>query len=97
MISWFTSWFYTESVIIGPGRGFIQGKDGKEMKAVIAANPKQFLMVTPEEINTIRNNLRKTKINDEPAPHFVHPMIQQLHDVLQNGNDQYFLSLKQTV
>jgi hypothetical protein len=91
MFGWVTSWWSTGS-FTGPARN--APNDGKNIKAIFDQRPKQVMVVTEEEIGTIRKGLKKTQINAMPPKSQKPPIMAELDNVFGQGNMSYFEMLR---
>lgn len=87
MFGWVTSWWSAGS-FTGPARN--APNDGKNIKELFDQRPKQVMILTQEQVVTIRKNLRKTQTNATPPLSQKPPIMAELDTVFGQGNDSYF-------
>lgn len=87
MFGWVTSWWSAGS-FTGPARN--APNDGKNIKELFDQRPKQVMILTQEQVVTIRMNLRKTRTNATPPLSQKPPIMAELDTVFGQGNDSYF-------
>lgn len=92
MFNWLTSWWGPDSVT-GVARNAPNG--GINIKLFFEQKPTQVIIVTSEEIVTIRNGLRKTEINAIPPISNKNPIMKEFDDVFSEGYQQFFQKRKQ--
>jgi hypothetical protein len=92
MFGWLTSWWTTEGMY-GPARNAPAG--GINIKLFLEQRPTQVIIVSGEEILTIRNGLRKTEINAVPPISNKNPIMKEFDDVFSQGYQQFFQKRKQ--
>lgn len=90
MLSWVSSWWINRS-LSGPARN--APNDGKNIKEIMEQKPANVLLVSPNEINNIRNKLKKT-VQNEPYRSETPKLLLDLNNVFNQGNDKYFETVR---
>lgn len=86
MFNFINDW-WTGSNFTGPARN--APNNGKNIKELFEHRPAQVIIVTNDQVVNIRNNLRKTIVNDKQE--FIGtPIMVELNSVFQQGNSSYF-------
>jgi hypothetical protein len=92
MFNWLTSWWGPDCAT-GVARNAPNG--GINIKLFFEQKPTQVIIVTSEEIVTIKNGLRKTEINAIPPISNKNPIMKEFDDVFSQGYQQFFQKRKQ--
>lgn len=92
MLSWIASWWSTKS-FTGPARN--APNNGQNIKELFEQKPASVIVLTDKEIQSVRSTLKKTEINSDPPSIVIPPIMMSLNNVFQQGNENYFESVKQ--
>ena len=80
------------NILTGPARN--APNEGQHIKQLFDHKPSSVTLLTTNDILRARSALKKTNINSNPIAIEIPPLIGSLHAVFQQGNNDYFESVR---